>query len=35
MIRETGRPETKFDEILRQLEKLRQGILEVGEESLK
>ena len=28
-------PEARFDEILIRLEKLRQGIVEVGEKSLK
>src|SRR4030043_505008 len=31
MIRETGKADTRFDEILLQLEKLKQGIVEVGE----
>lgn len=31
MIRETGLPDTRFDEILAQLTKLRQGFVEVGE----
>jgi predicted nucleotidyltransferase len=35
MIREAGMAETKFDEILLQLEKLKQGIVEAGEEKLK
>jgi len=35
MIREAGMAETEFDEILLQLEKLKQGIVEAGEEELK
>jgi predicted nucleotidyltransferase len=35
MIREAGMAETKFDEILLQLEKLKQGIVEVGEKKLQ
>jgi predicted nucleotidyltransferase len=35
MIREAGMAETKFDEILLQLEKLKQRIVETGEEKLK
>jgi len=35
MIRGTALSETKFDEILLQLDKLRKGILEVGEKNLK
>ena len=35
MVRESGIPEVRFDEILIRLEKLRQGIVEVGERSLK
>jgi predicted nucleotidyltransferase len=35
MIRETGMSDTRFDEILLQLEKLKQGIVEVGEKNLK
>jgi hypothetical protein len=31
MIREAGMAETRFDEILLQLEKLKQGIVEVGD----
>jgi hypothetical protein len=34
MIRETGMAETRFDEILLQLEKLKQGIVEVGEKNI-
>ena len=35
MMRESSMPEARFDEILIRLEKLRQGIVEVGEKSLK
>jgi hypothetical protein len=35
MMRETGMSDTRFDEILLQLEKLKQGIVEVGEKNLK
>jgi len=35
MIRETGISDTRFDEILLQLEKLKQGIVEVGEKKLE
>jgi len=31
MIRETGMADTRFDEILLQLEKLKQGFVEVGD----
>ena len=34
MIRESGIPEARFDEILFRLDKLRQGIVEVGEKPL-
>jgi hypothetical protein len=34
MIRETGMSDTRFDEILLQLEKLKQGIVEVGEKNI-
>jgi predicted nucleotidyltransferase len=34
MIRETGISDTRFDEILLQLEKLKQGIVEVGEKNI-
>lgn len=35
MMRESGIPEARFDEILFRLEKLRQGIVEVGEKSIE
>ena len=35
MIRESGIPEARFDEILFRLEKLRQGIVEVAEKNLE
>jgi hypothetical protein len=35
MMRESDIPETRFDEILFRLEKLRQGIVEVGEKNLE
>ena len=35
MIRETGIADTRFDEILLQLEKLRQGIVEAGEKKIE
>lgn len=35
MMRESSMPEARFDEILIRLEKLRQGIVEVGEKSLE
>ncbi len=35
MMRETGMSDTKFDEILLQLEKLKQGIVEAGEKKLE
>jgi len=35
MMRETGMSDTRFDEILLQLEKLRQGIIEAGEKKLE
>lgn len=35
MIRESGVPETRFEEILSRLEKLRQGIAEVAEKNFK
>ena len=34
MIREAGMAETRFDEILLQLEKLKQGIVEIGDKKL-
>jgi hypothetical protein len=35
IIRETGMAETRFDEILFQLEKLKQGIVEAGKKKLE
>ncbi len=35
MIRGTGISDTRFDEILLQLEKLKQGIVEAGEKKLE
>jgi predicted nucleotidyltransferase len=35
MMRETGMSDTRFDEILLQLEKLKQGIIEAGEKKLE
>jgi hypothetical protein len=35
MIREASMAETRFDEILLRLEKLKQGIVEVGEKKLE
>lgn len=35
MIRETGMAETRFDKILLQLEKLKQGLIEVGERNFE
>ena len=35
MIMETGMSNTTFDEILLQLEKLKQGIVEVGERNIE
>jgi hypothetical protein len=35
MMRESDIPETRFDAILFRLEKLRQGIVEVGEKNLE
>jgi len=34
MMRETGMSDTRFEEILAQLTKLRQGFLEIGEKPL-
>lgn len=35
MIRETGMAETRFNKILLQLEKLKQGLIEVGERNFE
>jgi hypothetical protein len=35
MMRETGMAEIRFDETLLQLEKLKQGIVEVGERNIE